>query len=136
MRRYRFLTQRDIFEALNRLRDAFLAAKDGSEVDEIISALLTAEEKLQLGRRILVAECLKENLTILEICNLLKVGKGTVQSVARQIEKQPRGFELIEERSKKVEKEYKKKQYGEVGDSKLVFKKKVYTGIRRKDIER
>ena len=62
MRRYKFLQKEDLFEALNRLRDAFLAAKDGNEVEEIINGLLTQDEKLKIGRRILVAEYIKDGM--------------------------------------------------------------------------
>ena len=44
MRRYGFLTKTDTYEALNRLRDAFLAAKDGNEVNEIINGILKIQD--------------------------------------------------------------------------------------------
>lgn len=136
MRRYSFLSEADVFEALNKLRNAFLAAKDGSEVNQIINSLLTSEEKLQLGRRILIAEGLKQGLTLLDICQMLKVGKGTVVSVSQNLERYPQGFELIEKRGLSVEKHYQQKKYKYVGGSKLIKKKRVYTGITRKDIKR
>lgn len=137
MKRYSLiLTEKDIYEALNKLRDAFLAAKNGSEVDEIMHWLLTPEEKIKLGRRILVAEWIKSNFSVLEICSQLRVGKATVTSVLRQLQKNPEGFMLIEKRGKKVEVEYQKKKYKKTGGSTLVFKKKEYTGIKRKDIVR
>lgn len=43
MRRYKFLKKEDIYQAFNRLRDAFLSAKDGNEVEEIINGLLTRD---------------------------------------------------------------------------------------------
>ena len=46
MRRYRFLEKEEIFDALNKLRNAFLAARDGDEVEEIINGLLTFDEKM------------------------------------------------------------------------------------------
>ncbi len=137
MRRYKRLTKNDIYEALNKVRDAFLAAKDGSEVNEIINSILTTEEKLKIGRRVLVAEYLKaDSLTVDDIRAMLKVGYSTIQSVARRVAQYPLGFHLIRNRSKHVEKEYQKKKYREVGGSRLVFKRKEYTGIQRKDIKR
>ena len=136
MRRYKHLPQRDIFEALDKVRDALLAARDGNEVNEIINALFTSEEKLQLGRRILIAECLKSDMTVVEICSLWRVGRSTVLAVARSLERYPLGFELIENRSKKVEQEYQKKSYRGTGGSQLVFKRKEYTGFKRKDVKR
>lgn len=136
MRRYKYVDKEDIFASWNKLRDALLAAKDGSEVDSIMRALFTEEERFQLGRRIQIAECLKSGMTIIEISQALKAGNSTVVHISRRIEKYPEGFELIYKRHKKVEEEYEKKKYTKVGGSKLVFKKKVYTGITRKDIKR
>ncbi|KKQ96555.1 MAG: hypothetical protein A3C27_01765 [Candidatus Levybacteria bacterium RIFCSPHIGHO2_02_FULL_39_36] len=137
MRRYRRLTKEEIYEALNKVRDAFLAAKDGNEVHEIINSILTTEEKLKIGRRVLVAEYLKvDSLTMRDICNMLKVGRSTLQFVSRRIALHPKGFELIKIRSKRVENEYQKKKLREVGGSQLVFKRKEYTEFKRKDVKR
>lgn len=137
MRRYKRLTKEDIYEALNKIRDAFLAAKDGNEVDEIINSIMTTEEKLKIGRRVLVAEYLKvDSLTIDEIRAILKVGYSTIQFVARRRARYPLGFQLIEKRSKRVEKEYREKKYRKIGGSNLIFKKREYTGITQKDIKR
>lgn len=136
MRRYRFLTKDDIYDAFNRLRDAFLAAKNGDEVEEIINGLLTHDEKLKIGRRILVAEYLKDGIKIHEIAKLLKVGKNTIITVARSLDLNSNFFDLIDKRREKVEKEYQKRRYRLVGGPKLVFKKKEYTGFKRKDVER
>lgn len=136
MKRYKHLPQRDIFEAFNRIRDAFLAAKDGDEVDKIISFLLTSEEKVKIGRRIIVAGFLKSGLSYAEICEALRVGKATVSSVIRQLDNHSEGFELIRKRGKKVEDEYQRKKFREIGGSKLVFKRKEYTGFKRKEVKR
>lgn len=136
MRRYKYIQEKDIFESWNKLRDALLAAHDGNEVNEIMKSLFTEEEKFQLGRRIIIADGLKMGMTIIEICDILRVGKNTVSSVLRKLEKYPTGFDLIEKRTAKMEKEYGQKKYKEVGGSKLVHKKKEYTGITRKDIKR
>ncbi|HVT01639.1 MAG TPA: hypothetical protein VHE53_05445 [Patescibacteria group bacterium] len=137
MRRYKNLTKDEIYEAFNKIRDAFLAARSGKEVDEIIDAILTSEEKLKVGRRVLVANYLKSRaFTLDEIRIILKVGKSTIQSVNRRREMHPIGFELIDKRSKKVEQNYQKKKYKTVGGSNLIFKQRKYAGIKRKDIER
>ncbi len=78
MRRYGFLTTSDTYEALNRLRDAFLAAKDGREVTEIINGLLTEDEKLKMGRRILVADALRNEGKYKEIVQISNVGYSTI----------------------------------------------------------
>lgn len=136
MRRYKFLTKDDIYDAFNRLRDAFLAAKNGIEVEDIINGLLTQDEKLKIGRRILVAEYLKDGLGLDEISKALKVGKNTIMSVARKLDENSTFLELIRERKKKVEKEYSKKKYSFIGGPKLIFKKREYTGFKRKDVTR
>lgn len=136
MRRYKFLTKDDVYEALNRLRNAFLAAKDGNEVEEIISGLLTYDEKMKIGRRILVAEAIKSGLGFDQITRMLKVGKNTIASVIKNLEKYPNFLELIEIRSQKVRKEYQDKSYRMRGGSQLIFKQKEYTGFKRKDVKR
>lgn len=136
MRRYKFLTKEDIYEALNEVRDAFLAAKDGNEVNEIMSFMLTTEEKIRLGRRVLLAKYLELDLTLDEIYKMLKVGKSTVQFVTRRAHLHPIGLELIRKRGKKVEDEYQRRKFREVGGSQLVFKRKEYTGLKRKDVKR
>lgn len=136
MKRYRFLDKTDVYEALNRLKDAFLAAKNGDEVEKIIKGLLTTDEKLKIGRRIIIAESLRSGLTIDEISKLLKVGKNTILHVSRLLDQQPEGFELIEKRRNIMEKTYKNKSYKKVGGSGLVFKRKVYGGFTRKEVKR
>lgn len=136
MRRYRFLTKEDVFEALNRLRDAFLAAKDGSEVNEIINGILTSDEKLKIGRRILVAELIKDGVGFEEIAKMLKVGKNTIVSVMKNLDEHPLSLELINKRKKKIESEYDRKRYRLIGGSNLVFKKREYTGFSKKDVKR
>jgi len=136
MRRYRFLKKEDVYQAFNRLRDAFLAAKDGNEVEQIVNGLLTKDEKLKIGRRILVAEYIKDGLSFTEIIKFLKVGKNTVDSVMKSLEAHPNSFDLINRRKKKLESEYARRRYRLVGGSTLIFKKKEYTGFKRKDVER
>ncbi|MBI2614037.1 MAG: hypothetical protein HYW62_04675 [Candidatus Levybacteria bacterium] len=136
MRRYKFLTKDDIYDAFNRLRDAFLAAKNGDEVEKIIKGLLTHDEKLKIGRRILVAEYIREGMGIDEIAKTLKVGKNTIMSVAKKLDENFLFLDLINKRRKKVENEYARKKYRLIGGPKLVFKKKEYTGFKRKDVDR
>lgn len=136
MRRYKFLSEKDVMEAFNRLQDAFLAAKDGNEVKKIINCLFTQDEKIRLGRRILIAEGLESDLTIRELTQLSSVGYTTISFVSRQLDLFPLGFKLIFNRRIKLEKEYEAKKYTLRGGSKLVHKRKEYTGIKRSDIKR
>src|SRR5688500_168731 len=101
MRRYRFLQEDDIYAALNRLRDAFLAAKDGTEVEEIINGLLTQDEKLKIGRRIIIAEYLDAGVKFEDITRELKVGKNTIIAVTRSLDQYKDFLPLIMQRTKK-----------------------------------
>lgn len=136
MRRYKFLLKEEIYEALNRVRDTMLAAKDGNDVEQIMKGVLTFDERMKIGRRILIAEYLLEGMKFHEIAKTLKVGKTTIISVSKNLEDYTKCFELIKSRGKKIESVYKGKAYRSVGGSKLVFKRKEYTGFKRKDVKR
>ena len=136
MKRYKFLQEKEVFEALNRVRDAFLAAKDGNEVERIINGLLTFDERMKLGRRVLVAELIKRGYTVEEISNFLKVGKATIVSMAKRLDDFPDCFELIQRRRGKVEDEYRQSSHRTTGGSMRVFKPRIYTGFKRKDVKR
>jgi uncharacterized protein YerC len=136
MRRYNFLSKTSIFEALNKLRAAFLAAKNGDEVDNIIGGVLTNDERLKIGRRIQIAQLLQEGLTYQDIIDELKVGVHTIKLVDDKLFKNPHCFDLINKREEKVEKEYNIKAYVKAGGSKLIFKRKEYTGFKRKNVKR
>ncbi len=136
MRRYKFLDKNSVYSALNRLRASFIAAKDGNDVEEIIKAILTHDERMKIGRRIQIAEMIKQGMQYRQITEELKVGLTTVMLVARKLDESPDGYELIMDREGNVEKEYKKKVYKEVGGSKVIHKQKIYTGFTRKDVKR
>ena len=121
---------------MNRLRASFLAAKDGSDVEEIIKAILTHDERMKIGRRIQIAELIKQGVLYRQIAKELKVGLTTVLLVARKLDQNPTGYELIMDREEKVEKEYRRKAYEKTGGSKTIYKKKVYMGFTRKDVKR
>ncbi len=122
--------------ALNRVRDAFLAADDGEEVEEVMSALLTFDERMKVGRRVQIAEMIEAGYTQEEIVRDMKVGKTTVSLVSRLLEAHPKGYVFVVRRRKKVEEEYSKNKQKSVGGSELIYKKKEYTGFRRKDVKR
>lgn len=136
MRRYKFLTKSDVYDALSKLRASFLAAKDGEEVEEIIKAILTHDERIKIGRRIMIAQLLQDGYTFDSIRKLLKVGKNTVAQIEKKFSSSPLGFKLINKKEAKVEYEFKQKAYKKTGGSKLVFKKKKYNGFSRKDVKR
>ena len=118
------------------VRNAFLAAKDGNEVEEILNAILTSDEILKVGRRIQIANLLASGISGEEIKIILGVGRDTITVVAKHLNKYPVGFKLIYDRSRKVEKVYKEKSIKKVGGSTLVFKKNEYTGFKRKEVKR
>jgi uncharacterized protein YerC len=67
MSRYASFPKDLVFNALNRLRSSFLAAKDGNDVEEIINGVLTYDERMKIGRRIEIANmlldgCVYENI--------------------------------------------------------------------------
>lgn len=136
MRRYKFLTQGSVYNALNKLRSAFLAAKDGNEVEEIIMGTLTHDERMKIGRRIQIAQMLKERHTYAQIKDALKVGPPTIRLVDRKMNEHPACYKLINKREQKVEKEYKQRSYEKIGGPKMIFKKRAYTGFKRKDVKR
>ena len=131
------MTKEDIFQALNKLRVAFLAANNGEEVEEIIKGVLTADERMKIGRRIIVAQMLGEGEMSYDFMSrTLKVGKQTILEVQKLKEKYPKCFELINKRETKVEDEYHAKAYRMVGSSKRLQKFPEYTGFKRKDVKR
>lgn len=136
MHRYNFLTINSFHEALNKLRAAFLAAKDGNEVEEIIKGILTHDERMKVGRRIQIAQMLRNGFTYAQIREKLNVGPPTIKTVDRKVSENPRCFELIDSREEKIEREYKSKSHDKVGGSKMIYKRRVYTGLKRKDTKR
>lgn len=135
-RRYQFLPKDFVYSALNKLRSAFLAAKDGNDVEEIIRGVLTYDERLKIGRRIEIAGMLELGKPYLEIAKDLKVGLTTISAVDKLVKDHPRCYELIKKRGEKVEREYRSKAYESTGGSKMIFKGKRYTGFKRKDVSR
>jgi len=136
MKRYRFLTREDVFKALNKLRAAFLAAKDGQEVDELIKGLLTHDERMKIGRRIILSQLLDEDVTYDYITKNLKIGRQTIIELQRLKDKYPKCFELINKREEKVEGEYHDKAYKTVTSPSTWKKFPEYTGYKRNKIKR
>lgn len=130
------MDKRDEYELTNLVKDAFLSAKDGEDAQDIINALLTTDEKIKIGRRIKIARLLRAEISGEEIMGLLHVGRNSVTLVSKHIFAYPKGFSLIFERIKKVEQTYRDKKIKKTGGSTLVFKKKEYTGYKRKNVVR
>lgn len=135
-RRYQFLPEDFVSNAISKLRAAFLAAKNGDDVEEIIKGVLTYDERLKIGRRIEIAQMLKEGITYKEIADELKVGLSTISLVDKLMRQYPNCYELIKEREEKVEREFSRRAYIGRGGSKMIFRRREYTGFKRKDVSR
>ncbi|PIR78745.1 MAG: hypothetical protein COU26_04890 [Candidatus Levybacteria bacterium CG10_big_fil_rev_8_21_14_0_10_36_30] len=133
--RYKFLTEKDEYEIFNLVRNAFLSAHNGRDVEKIINALLTTDERIKIGRRIKIAEMMILGTTGEDIMGTLHVGRNSVTLVSKHLDRYQEGFELILKRQKKVEKAYKEKAHRLSGGSRLILKKKRYTGFKRKDVK-
>jgi uncharacterized protein YerC len=136
MRRYRKISKESVYDALNKLRNAFLAAKNGEDVEEIIRGILTHDERMKIGRRIQIANLLQEGKTHDEILEELKVGRSTICAVEKFMDNYPNCFALINMRERKVDSEFNKKAFENSGNPKHVFRSLVYTGYKRKDVKR
>jgi Trp operon repressor len=121
---------------LNKVRHALLAARDGNDVEQIMNGILTFDERMKIGRRIQIAEWLLSGFKIEEIQTELKVGKNTISQVAKNLDEYERCFQIIAARSKKVSDTYNAKSHQMVGGSQKVFKKREYTGFKKKDVKR
>jgi uncharacterized protein YerC len=136
MRRYHFLQKDDIYEALNKVRDALLAAHDGNDVEQIMKGILTFDEQMKIGRRIQIAELLLAQSTFDDIKLILKVGSPTIEHVAKNLEEYEKCFNLISLRKGNIDKQYQKKAFNKSGGSQKVNRRREYTGFKRKDLKR
>lgn len=135
-RRYKFLNKDSTYKALNKLRTAFLAAKNSKDVDKIIMGVLTNDERMKIGRRIQVAQLLVKGKTHREIMDTLKVGSTTIMHVERKLDTYIECFELIFTREKITNLQIKNASKQRVGGSKKIFKNKVYPKEIKKAIKR
>jgi len=136
MRRYGFLEKESVYEALNKLRAAFLAARDGAEVEEIIMGILTHDERMKIGRRIQIAQMLQNELSYQEIKDNLNVGFATIGLVDKLITNHSIAYKLIDKREQKVEETFNRKAFEMSGNPKAVFKTKIRTKFSRKEVPR
>lgn len=137
LRRYYFLDNKSLPAIYDKVQAAFLAAKDGNEVKAVIDAILTPDEKVKVGRRILVAQLIKDGkITYEDLLKTLKVGKSTVAMVIHQMLINPEGFEAIFRRVKKVDQEYKDKAFATSVLSRHIVGPKTRTNFKRADVKR
>lgn len=124
MRRYNYLSKDSIHAAFAKLASAFLIAKTETEIKQILFSLFTSDERTKLGRRIQVAQMIKDNVPYRDITQELQVGKQTIMMVVRRMDSNPEGFQLILSQEGKQGKN--KRKYYIVGGSKMIYKRKVY----------
>jgi uncharacterized protein YerC len=136
MRRYGFLEKESVYDALNKLRAAFLAARNGTEVNEIIMGILTHDERMKIGRRIQISQMLEAGLSYLEIRDNLKVGLATIGQVDKLSDSHPECYKLIGKREQKVEEVFKRRGFEMSGNPKAVFKTRIRTKFTRKEVPR
>lgn len=135
-RRYLFLTKSSIKNCLTFLQDAFLAAKDGHQVDAIMNFILTDDEKTRIARRIQIASLLVKGFKYDEIRSELRVSPRTISIVDKNLNLYVGGFELINSRRKKTEKNYESKKNRIRGSSLQIKKWKEKTEFKREDVKR
>lgn len=134
--RYAHLHKEAIYAALVKLYSAFLAAKDGHEVEVILKGILTQDERIKIGRRIQIAQYLMNGMSPLEVVEKLKVGRSTVAAVDKSLHRYPEAFELINKREEKVEREFEKRAWKREGSSLQVAKRQRRSGFSKKDVRR
>jgi uncharacterized protein YerC len=103
MKRYHFLSEKEIIEALDHLKDAFLSAKNAREIGHIIDGLLTHDEKMKIGRRIIVAKLL-DSFTSRELVETSRFGRTTLSLVSKLRDANPEAFNLILKRKNPLKK--------------------------------
>lgn len=131
------MSDKSLLEIYEKVGAAFLAAKDGKEVKAVIDAILTPDEKVKVGRRVLVAQLINNgNVTYEDLLKNLKVGKNTVSMVIHQMLVNPEGFEAIFRRVKKVDEEYKDKSFTSSILSRHIVGRKTRTNFKRTDVKR
>jgi len=135
-RRYLFLTKDSIESCLDYLRDAFLAAEDGHDVDAIIDFILTSDEKTRIARRIQIAFWLINGFKYDEIIQELKTSPRTISDVDKNLLLYKNGFHLISKKRKKINKSYEQKKFRQRGSSLKIKKWKERTEFNRKDVKR
>lgn len=105
-------------------------------MNEIIKGILTNDERMKIGRRIQIAQLLREGITYREIKEELKVGIDTILLVEEKLNQSKTWFDLIMFRENKVEKVYRNKRFRTIGGSTKIFKQSEYTGFTRKNVQR
>jgi uncharacterized protein YerC len=89
------------------LYSAVSSLEDKEAMKDFLRDLLTENERIMLGRRILIARALLKGKTFDEIVSKYKVGKDTIHKVATWLDDQVPGYERT---VKEVEKELKEQQ--------------------------
>lgn len=87
-----------------RLVTAVLMAHNRAEVKFLLDDLLTATERIMLGKRLLIALLLKHGFSYAEIAGVLRVGETTIAAVSEKMQRGGNGFNFVFERLQRREK--------------------------------
>lgn len=91
-------------EILHNLFLSFANLQTVKEIEKLLINLLTPTEKIMLSKRLASAVLLERGYTYDEICRVLKLSPGTVNSVNRELKKFGEGYKLAAELIMKNEK--------------------------------
>lgn len=122
--------------ALYYASSSMLAAKNIEEAFEILHSLFGTEERLQLGRRLQIAQLVFEGASVREIEKVLKTSRDTVLNVRKELEKDTKGYEICLLKHEDLQETYKEKKYVKVGGSLQVFKKTKKTDFKYSQLSR
>lgn len=89
------LPEKERIKLIGEFYDVMSLIKQRSEARQFLKDLLNPDEIAMLVRRIQIATLLLTGFTYDEIIRLLKVGKSTIGSVYKKIERGGEGYELI-----------------------------------------
>jgi uncharacterized protein YerC len=89
------LSKEDYVQTLDALYTAAGTVKGRAAMKTFLRDLLTESERIMLGRRILIARELIAGRTYDEIAAERKVGKDTIQKIARWLDDQIPGYEQV-----------------------------------------
>jgi uncharacterized protein YerC len=83
----------DRIKYLDTLYTTISSLKSKEEIKDFLKDLLTESERIMIGRRILVAQCLLKEYSYAQIISELKVGPDTIMRVHRWLDDEIKGYE-------------------------------------------
>ena len=118
------LSDSERMKTLDALYTAASVVEGRAAMKDFLRDLLTESERIMLGRRILIARALLMGQTHDEIVDEFKVGKDTIQRIARWLDEQMPGYKnAIAKMDEEME---KRKQSADITNNPLGYLKKKY----------